>query len=230
MEAPKRVLVVGNGIDETLLDHLLEAGLEPQGVADRRSAISHIEHHGLPHLVLVALELPDGNAVDLCQYIHTLADVPIIILSDRDRPGLAAWALQYADDYVRLPADPNEVAMRARRILSRVANFGYAASPQQEICASLKVDYVRHCAIVDGEERRLTPTESVLLSVLIKHMGVAVDAETLIARAWRAGAEISDRNALRVHMHRLRRKIERDPRHPTFIITERGVGYTFTGC
>lgn len=229
MEAPKRVLAVGE-ISEALLDRLLEAGFEPQRVADKGSAIRHIERYGLPHLALLALDLPDGSAIDLCQYIHTLADVPIIILSDEDKPGLAAWALQYADDYVRLPAEPDEVAMRAQRILSRVANFGYASGPQEEICDALKVDYVRRCAIVDGEERRLTPTEAVLLSVLIKHTGVAVDAETLMARAWRAGAEISDRNALRVHMHRLRRKIERDPRHPTFIITERGIGYTFIGC
>ncbi len=230
MEAPKRVLAVGNVIDETLLAYLLEAGFEAERATDGQDALKSVERSGLPHLMLIALDLPDMSAFDLCERIHTLADVPIVILSERDRPSLAAQALRYADDYVRCPVEPEELVMRMRRILSRMANFSYASGPQQEVCESLKVDYARRCAIVDGEERRLTPTEAVLLSVLIRHAGVAVDADTLIERAWRAGAEISDRNALRVHMHRLRRKIERNPHHPALIVTERGIGYTFVGC
>jgi DNA-binding response OmpR family regulator len=120
--------------------------------------------------------------------------------------------------------------MRIRRVLSRMDNFSYAAGPLLQICDSLKVNYVQQQVVVGEDERHLTPTENALLQVLIKHRGHVVDADTLIERVWRTGVSIQDRNSLRVHMHRLRQKLEREPDDPGLIQTERGIGYVFTDC
>ena len=79
-----------------------------------------------------------------------------------------------------------------------------------------------------GETRKLTPTENALLSVLLVHRGKIIDADTLIERVWWLAPSVKDRNALRVHIHRLRNKLEADPDNPEMIMTERGIGYSFT--
>lgn len=230
-DSPIRLLVVG---DQALFDRtedvLFDEGFDALYCADGAAALTYIREYGLPHLLVVGLELPDMAGMDLCRKLHAMADVPIITLTDRDAPGRAARALQNADDYLRKPVASDELAMRIRRILSRVADFSYASGPQVEICEGLSVDYTSRCAIVDGDVRPLTPTESALLHVLLKHVGQVVTAETLIERVWQGGIGILDRNALRVHVHRLRNKIEPDPQAPSLILTERGIGYVFAGC
>lgn len=226
-----RLLIVG---DQALFDKteavLFDEGYDALYCADGAAALAYIREHGLPHLLIVGLELPDMSGFELCREVHTMADVPIITLTDQDAPGRAARALQTADDYLRKPVASDELAMRIRRILSRVTDFGYASGPRVEVCEGLSVDYTSRCAIVDGEVRSLTPTESILLHVLLKHVGQVVTAETLIERVWQGGIGIPDRNALRVHVHRLRNKIEPDPQVPSLILTERGIGYVFAGC
>jgi DNA-binding response OmpR family regulator len=183
-------------------------------------------------VMLVKLNLPDTNGLELCRRVLSLNDLPLIVLADPadDKSGTATQALRFADDYVRTPLDLDELVMRIRRVLSRIENFSYAAAPRIQICNNLAVDYTHRVAIVDGQERQLTPTESALLDVLVKHQGHVVDTDTLIERVWRSGTVIRDRNALRVHVHRLRDKIEPDPDNPVVVLTERGVGYLFAGC
>ena len=168
------------------------------------------------------------DGLQLCQEMSDKAGLPIVTISaDGDSTALAVEALQYADDYIRRAhAAPEEIAMRIRRILSRIENYSYAKGPEIQIYDWLSVDHMNRQVTVRGEVRKLTPTENALLHVLLSHRGKVVDADTLIERVWRLDPSIKDKNALRVHIHRLRSKIEDDPDAPQIIRTERGTGYS----
>lgn len=231
MDTVRRLLIVGEAVLlDGLQDHLLREDFEAVSVPSGTAALQHIQRHGLPHLMLTRLDLPDMSGLDLCRDLQQRVDLPIIVLAEADPPGQAARVLRYADDYVRQPVEPAELLMRIRRVLSRVENFSYAGGRRVQVCDFLTVDYMQRTAFVDGDERQLTPTENALLSVLVKHAGNVVAAETLMARVWRSSTSIPDRNALRVHMHRLRSKLQRSPDHPDVIRTERGIGYVFVGA
>lgn len=231
MESLRRLLIAGDDAGlHSQNDQLFSEGFEAIYVPDGASALEYVEQYGFPHLMIVHVDLPDMSGLALCQQVQSLADLPVIVLSSQPGPGQAVKALQYADDYVRMPVEPEELIMRIRRVLSRMDNFSYASGPLLQICDSLQVNYVQQQVVVGEDERHLTPTENALLQVLIKHRGHVVDADTLIERVWRTGVSIQDRNSLRVHMHRLRQKLEREPDDPGLIQTERGIGYLFTDC
>lgn len=230
MDTPKRLFVVGDSsVFESLKDWLFVEHFELVTVPGGMEALSALRQGGLPHLVVLDLDLPDMEGLDLCRELQQYGDLPVVVLARHDAPGQAARVLQYADDYIRLPVDPDELVMRIRRILSRVKNFDYAGGQVIELCDFLKVDYVQRRVIVDGVERRLTPIEMALLQVLVRYDGQVVSAETLMERVWRNGQHFREPNVLRVHIHRLRSKLKRRTGDP-IIRTERGVGYVFAGC
>jgi DNA-binding response OmpR family regulator len=227
----RRVLLVSSneGLDiQRLIESLHEAEFTVDRVEDARSARQHIRENGVPHLMVVDLRSPDADGLKLCQELHSTTGLPIItVSSDDDSWESAIAALQHSDDFVRRTVAPEEVVMRIRRILSRINDFSYAKGPEIQVFDWLTVDQVNRQVTVRGESRKLTPTENALLSVLLSHRGKIVDADTLIDRVWRLDPTIKDRNALRVHIHRLRSKIEDDPDDPRIILTERGTGYRF---
>ena len=141
------------------------------------------------------------------------------------RPEIVLKSLQWADDYIRKPFEPAELSARIRRVLSRVADFGYARNPVIAIGERVKLNYARRSLQVDGENVALTPIESRLLHTLMLHKGQVVDGRTLITRVWNNDTVYED--TLRVHIHRLRQKLEVNPHKPQHIVTERGVGYSF---
>ncbi|HPV06221.1 MAG TPA: response regulator transcription factor [Aggregatilineales bacterium] len=231
MDALRRLLLVGNeGALSGWQDRLLARGFHLSCVPSGTVALRDIHTNGLPHLLIVRLELPDMSGLDFCRSLCEKADIPIIMLAQQDAPGLAVRALRHADDFLREPIDPEELIMRVQRVLSRVGNFSYAGARPVQVCDFLEVDFVRRRVFVDGHERQLTPTENALLQVLVKHCGEVVSVETLIERLWRNGVHLRDRNALRVHMHRLRQKLERTRGDAGVIRTERGIGYTLVVC
>lgn len=229
MNSSRRLLVVSSHtlLNKSQAGRLFDEGFRAIYQPDNAAALRYMGKHGLPHLLLIRAEHPNGEGLALCKQIQQRVDLPIILLVESDEPGQAAEALRYVDDYVRTPVEPDELVMRVRRVLSRVDNYSYASGRIVTLGEHLNVDYINQVVYVDGEERQLTPTENTLLYVLNKHMGNVVAAETLIERAWRTGVSIPDRNGLRVHIHRLRRKLQRSPDDPTPIHTERGVGYVF---
>lgn len=226
---PRRILVITNSNDiqfEALSSELLTSDYEIQALASAEAAREHVETNGLPHLMVIDLRL-DGTS-DLARDMYEAAGMPIITVAPNGGADAAVEALRYADDFVRQEyASAPELAMRIRRVLSRIQNFSYATGPEIKISDWLSVDHINRQVTVHGETRKLTPTENALLNVLLTHRGAIVDADTLIERVWRLDPSIKDRNALRVHIHRLRNKIENDPDQPQFILTERGIGYIF---
>ncbi len=105
-------------------------------------------------------------------------------------------------------------------------SLDYASEPVVRVDENLSIDFAHNRIVVNGKSLSLTPTESILLHVLLRNAGRVVENRMLIARVWPSEDVYED--TLRVHMHRLRRKLEADSHHPHYIRTERGVGYMFT--
>jgi DNA-binding response OmpR family regulator len=105
-------------------------------------------------------------------------------------------------------------------------SLDYASEPIIKIDEHLQIDFAHNRIVMSGKSLGLTPTESILLHVLLRNAGRVVENRMLIARVWPNEDVFED--TLRVHMHRLRRKLEADSHHPHYIRTERGVGYMFT--
>ena len=105
-------------------------------------------------------------------------------------------------------------------------SLDYASEPIIHIDDNLSIDFAHNRIVVNGKGYGLTPTESILLHVLLRNASRVVENRMLIARVWPSEEVYED--TLRVHMHRLRRKLEADSHHPHYIRTERGIGYMFT--
>lgn len=213
-------------IHRLLADKLRLAGFDVTAVIDAPSAIDEIERDGLPHLALVDIRLPDSDTggLDLARDLYA-RNVPVIMITAFDSPSIVLDSLEVADDYIRKPFEPSEVISRIRRVLSRVSDFGYARSPLLDIDERVQFDYTNNALIVEGKHVNLTPIESRLLHTLMQNRGHVIDGRTLISRVWDSDNIYED--TLRVHIHRLRSKIETDPRNPNYILTERGIGYSF---
>jgi DNA-binding response OmpR family regulator len=219
------VLVVEDdpNIHHLLTEKLRLEGFEVTGAYNGQSAIDLVEVVGLPHLAVVNLTLPDMDGLQLVRHFSQRG-VPVIATAD-DARAAALESLQWGDDFMRKPVDPEELAARIRRVLSRIVDYSYAGRRIIDVDERVQLDYVNNCLIVEGEKMHLTPIEGQLLHTLMLYKGQVVDSRTLIARVWGAGAVYDD--TLRVHIHRLRHKLEADPRNPKHIVTERGVGYSF---
>jgi DNA-binding response OmpR family regulator len=224
----KRLAIVEDDRD---LGQLLKAAFELEGYSvsvffDALPFLRHIRDFGLPHLALIDLGLPSMHGFELSKKLKALGDVPIIFVSNQDEIDTVVKGLSsFADDYVTKPFDMRELIARTYRVLSRIHDFGYAQSPVIAVDDWLSVDFGNSRVRAGSQSVMLTPTEAELLHILIRNGGNVVPSGTLIARVWPLEQIYED--TLRVHIHRLRRKLERDYRHPQYIQTERGVGYRF---
>jgi DNA-binding response OmpR family regulator len=223
-----RIAIVDD--DHRLVQMVKEAfeleGYQVSSFFDGVFFLRHIAAHGLPHLAIIDLHLPSMHGFDVSRKLKALGDVPIVFISNEDEVETIIDGLrQFADDFVTKPFDIRELLIRVQRILSRVRSFDYLNHPITAVDERLSIDFGKGCLLIDGEPVALTPIEANLLYVLIQNAGSVVTSEALIARAWPAEPVFEE--TLRVHMHRLRRKVEEDYRAPRYIQTERGVGYCF---
>jgi DNA-binding response OmpR family regulator len=185
-------------------------------------------HEGIPHLVVVDLMMPEMDGFELCRRIKSHLDVPIVILSAVAAIESKVEGLQmYAEDYIVKPFEKEELVARVQRVLRRYGESAGVEQPEVVIDQDLQINFVQHWARVKGQQVTLTPTESKLLFLLVRNAGRVVTNETLLAKAW-AGDEEAYEEGLRVHISRLRSKIESNPSKPVYIQTKRGVGYRFS--
>jgi DNA-binding response OmpR family regulator len=209
-------------------DYLSRNGFEIAAFEDGAGALDHIRATGLPHIALVDLMLPNNmHGFEFASRLKSMADVPIIFVTAvRDTETVVQGLKKYAEDFVVKPFDPRELEARIKVVLGRMPSLDYANEPIVEIDKYLKIDFAHNRIILNEEVISMTPTESILLHVLLRNAGRVVENRMLIARVWPQETVFED--TLRVHMHRLRRKLEADSHHPHYIRTERGVGYMFT--
>jgi DNA-binding response OmpR family regulator len=224
-----RILIVDDdAMAREILKRILEhAGYEVMTAGSGPEALRKL-HEGIPHLVVVDLMMPEMDGFELCRRIKSHLDVPIVILSAVAAIESKVEGLQmYAEDYIVKPFEKEELVARVQRVLRRYGESAGVEQPEVVIDQELQINFVQHWARVKGQQVTLTPTESKLLFLLVRNAGRVVTNETLLAKAW-AGDEEAYEEGLRVHISRLRSKIESNPGKPVYIQTKRGVGYRFS--
>lgn len=224
MSAKTQVLVVD---DEAAILRFLKPALEANGyeIASAGSVAEATKRIAAesPDIVLLDLGLPDGDGKDVIKRAREWSDVPIIVLSARERETEKIEALDLgADDYVNKPFNVGELLARMRTAL-RHRMQRKAEIPLLRV-GNLEVDAVRHRATNAGAEIKLTPTEFELLSFLARHAGRVVTHKQILTAVW-GPAHTEDTQYLRVYVGQLRQKIEEHPDDPRFILTEPGIGY-----
>ncbi len=224
-----KVMVVEDdtNISKLISDYLSAHGFDVTAFPDGPDAIKYIKQSGLPHIALIDLGLPTMHGFELSSKLKAMGDVPIIfITANSDTDTIVQGLKRYADDFIVKPFDLRELEARVQTVLSRMPSLDYASQPIAHIDDNLSIDFAHNRITVNGKPFSLTPTESILLHVLLRNAGRVVENRLLIARVWPSEDVYED--TLRVHMHRLRRKLESDSHHPHYIRTERGIGYVFT--
>lgn len=220
----KRILIVD---DDPQIQIMLRIGLESAGY-ETRPAMTGREAVQLaasiaPDAILLDLGLPDRDGKDALQDIRAFSQVPIIILSARDREAEKVAALDLgADDYLEKPFGISELQARLRTA-ARHAARGKGETTRVEI-GDLMIDLDKHLVMRAGQALRLTPKEYDLLAVLASNAGRVVTHRQILTAVW-GPAHHDDTQYLRVFIGQLRAKIEPDPASPSIIRTEAGAGY-----
>ncbi|MFJ6664665.1 response regulator [Streptomyces sp. NPDC091383] len=182
-----------------------------------------------PDVVLLDLGLPDMDGVDVIRSLRGWTRAPVIVLSARQASGEKVAALDAgADDYVTKPFSMDELLARLRAAVRRTEDA--PAAPEQVLVRTphFSIDLAAKKVSRDGRDVRLTPTEWQLLEILVINPGRLITQRHLLREVW--GVTQADKtNYLRVYMAQLRRKLENDPAHPRYLITEPGMGYRFEG-
>lgn len=214
-------------VSKLIIDFLTKSDYEVTAFGDGPDALEHVRQRGLPHIALLDLGLPSMHGFEVASRLKAMADVPIIfVTSSGDTETIVQGLKKYAEDFIVKPFELRELEARVEVVLSRMPSLDYASEPIIKVDEHLEIDFAHNRIISSGKSIGLTPTESVLLHVLLRNAGRVVENRMLIARVWPSETVFED--TLRVHMHRLRRKLESDSHHPHYIRTERGVGYMFT--
>lgn len=175
-----------------------------------------------PDVILLDLGLPDMDGVEVIQRIREWSQVPIIVLSVREREDDKVKALDAgADDYLTKPFGVAELLARIRVTLRRSTQ----QTPEPVVRVDeLEIDMPRRRVTIRGEEVQLTPTEYDLLRLLAIHAGKVLTHNQILKQIWGPG-HLEQPHVLRVTVSNLRRKIEQDVSRPRYIVTELGVGY-----
>jgi len=230
----QRILVVD---DDREIVRLMRAYLERDHfqvlTAYNGESALHIARHERPHLMVLDLMLPDYDGWDITRTIRndaTLRSMPIIMLTARIEDSEKIIGLELgADDYVTKPFNPREVVARVRSVLRRTQGDSKLELTEAILqCGNLIMDLGRREVIVDTQSVELTVTEFELLRVLMENPGYAMTRTDLIEKSLGYDYESFERT-LDSHIKNLRKKIEPDPKHPTFIQTVYGVGYRLVG-
>ena len=224
----RRLLAVEDDPDllRLIRAELERAGFEVWPALSAEEALTLLEKRGLPHLALVDILLPGMDGLTLARRLQEWSDLPIVMLTSVDEEETVVEAIEsFAEDYIRKPFNPREMVARIERVFRRIGDFGYTLQPVIRVDDRLSMDFAHQRALVEGKPVPLTATESKLLYVLMRQAGRVVATDFLLRRLWPSDEVFED--TLRVHVHRLRAKIEPEPSRPRYIITERGEGYRF---
>jgi two-component system KDP operon response regulator KdpE len=177
-----------------------------------------------PDLILLDLDLPDINGIEVLKSLKTWYEKPVIILSVLDTEQLIINALDLgANDYLTKPFRTGELLARIR---SNMKKRLLVEHNEYFISGKLSIDFTNHLVSINNEIIKLTVTEFKLLSLLAKNQGRVLTHHFLLKEIWGVGHQ-TDTPYLRVNIGNIRKKIEINPNQPEHIITESGIGYRF---
>lgn len=216
--------------DEKPIRHFIRVALESQAyecleAQDGAMALSLAASHH-PDVVILDLGLPDIDGLDVIKKIREWSSIPIIVVSARGHEREKVEALDRgADDYLTKPFSVAELLARVRVSLRRKA-LEHSRDEKTGIyqLGDLAINFDKRKVTISDKDIHLTPTEYHLLTLLADYHGKVLTHRFLIKEIWGA-TSVDDTQSLRVCMGNLRRKIERDPAQPRYVITEVGIGY-----
>ncbi len=221
-----KVLVVE---DEKKLVTILKGYLEQAGFAvatayDGQQALT-VFRHEKPALVLLDLNLPVIDGIDVCRALRKESNVPVIMITARVEEADRLIGLELgADDYISKPFSPREVVARVRAVLRRTE--GQVARPETLSAGDLSIDLGKHSARLKDRVIELTPTEFDLLALMLQNPGRVFTRLQLLDQVQGEAFEGYERT-IDAHIKNLRQKVEHDPKNPRYLLTVFGVGYKF---
>lgn len=221
---PVRVLVVD---DEPAIHRFMGPALSANGYeslrADTGAAALALAASRQPDIVVLDLGLPDMDGKEVIRRLRAWSDVPVVVLSARDRETEKIEALDLgADDFVNKPFGMGELMARLRAAL-RHRMQAKGETPVLRL-GEVEIDIPRHRVLRSGLEVKLTPKEFELLAFLARHAGKVVTHRQILKAVWGPAHE-HDTQYLRVYVGQLRAKLETDPANPVLVVTEPGIGY-----
>ena len=222
----KTILIVD---DEDRLVSLVRLWIERAGYRvlaayDGKEAL-RLFHEARPDLVLLDITLPGQSGWEVCQRIRDLSHVPILMLTARGEEADKVRGLGLgADDYITKPFNFPELVARVEAALRRAALPPVGGAPRRYAAGPLVIDLDTRQVFRDGVPVSLTPKEYRLLAYLAENAGRLLSHGEILLHVW--GPEFtSDVDYVRMYVHALRQKLEPDPGHPHFLLTEHGAGY-----
>lgn len=225
----ERVLVIDDDAEFLNLTQtwLENAGYEALTAEDGIAGLRRV-HSSRPNLVLLDANMPRMDGWEVCCRIRDMSDIPVIMVTINGRMSdlLRGFDLG-ADDYVTKPVDFAELIARVQAVLRRSDTATQEEGPRTFSNGELEVDWRSRQVYVGGKPVKLSPTEFKVLSCLINNRGWIVTHEQLLRKAWGPNY-VGDKSFVKLYIRYLRQKIEKDPRNPQLILTERGVGYRFS--
>lgn len=223
MTAQNKIVVID---DESQIRKILSITLGAEGFKvieaskGKEGIVSVANNH--PQIVILDLGLPDEDGLTVLKEIRTWSNVPIIILSVRNSEDDIVKALDYgADDYVTKPFNTAELIARIK------ANIRRTQQPDNQsviVNGNLKIDISKRLVYKNNEELKVTSTEYMLFYLFFRNIDKVLTHNFLLKEIW-GPVHTEDSQYLRVFIGQIRKKIEDDPAHPQYIITDSGVGY-----
>jgi two-component system response regulator RegX3 len=220
-----RVLLVDDepAIRDAVAYALRAEGFEVEVAGDGETALE-AALDGQNDIVVLDLMLPGMPGMEVCRRIRAESPVPIIMLTAKGAELDRVLGLEVgADDYVTKPFSMAELIGRIRAALRR-RELDRAGPVRKLRVGSLELDPMRHEARVEGDTKRLTPSEFKLLLLLAEQPERVFSRREIMQHLWDS-EYVGDQRACDIHISNLRQKLERDPGHPERIVTVRGVGY-----
>jgi DNA-binding response OmpR family regulator len=201
-------------------------GFEVACVEDGDAALE-AARTGAYDLLICDIMMPGTRGTEVCRTLRSESDLPIILLTALDAEIDRVVGLEIgADDYIAKPFSSAELVSRVRALLRRRELDRAGSSTATRHIGGLEIDFARHTVEVDGTKVSLTPSEFNVLSLLTAEPGRVFTRTQIMEHLWQT-PHVGDPRACDVHISNLRRKIERDPRHPERLLTVREFGYKF---
>ena len=200
--------------------YLRNAGYEVRAASSAKAALIDLAGE-VPSLIVLDLNLPDGDGVELCRRIRKSSDVPILMLTARDEDVDKIIGLEVgADDYMTKPFNPRELVARVKSVLRRASPERRRSETEELRHGDLVINSGKREVYVGDEEIRLAPKEFDLLWELLDHRGIVLTRDQLLERVW-GYTFAGDTRTVDVHVRQIRRKLgDASP-----IVTVWGVGY-----
>jgi two-component system, OmpR family, KDP operon response regulator KdpE len=227
MTTPARILLVDDevSIQRAVAPLLRARGYDVDVAATGEEALAKV-HAQPPDLIVLDLGLPDMEGIDICRRVRAESAIPIVVLSARGAEADKVTSLDLgADDYVTKPFGPEELLARIRVALRRVFSTDEPATGRLQL-GDLAIDYDRRRVVRGDDEIRLTPKEFDLLTLLMRNPDRVLTHRAILKAVWGPNA-VNQPEHLWVLMAQLRKKIEPDPAHPRYLLSEPWVGYRF---